>query len=85
MNNHDTRDDLEIQIDVNPRNSKSFELNIIDNIGAGTSSNANSPLYDNVINECLMDSEEDDGNEIIYSLHDTLINYFIMSLLIASQ
>jgi len=41
MESHGIEDDLEIQIDDNLENSRSFELNNIDNIGVGTSSNTN--------------------------------------------
>uniref|UniRef100_A0A2K1Y393 Uncharacterized protein n=1 Tax=Populus trichocarpa TaxID=3694 RepID=A0A2K1Y393_POPTR len=43
MECHGTEDDLEIHNDVNPDNSRSLELNIIDNIGVGvgTSSSTN--------------------------------------------
>jgi len=41
MESHGIEDDLEIQIDDNLENSMSFELNNIDNIGVGTSSNTN--------------------------------------------
>jgi hypothetical protein len=66
---------LKIQIDVNPNNSKSFELNNIDNIGVGTSSDNNNPLNDNNISECSRNNEEDDDNETIFSVHDTPTNY----------
>jgi len=35
MECHGTEDDLEIQNDVNPDNSRSLELNIVNNIGVG--------------------------------------------------
>jgi len=41
MECHGIEDDLEIQNDVNPDNSRSLELNIVDNIGVGTSSSTN--------------------------------------------
>ena len=66
---------MKIQIDVNPNNSKSFELNNIDNIGVGTSSDNNNPLNDNNISECSRNNEEDDDNETIFSVHDTPTNY----------
>jgi hypothetical protein len=66
---------LKIQIDVNPNNSKSFELNNIDNIGVGISSDNNSSLNDNNISECSRNNEEDDDNETIFSVHDTPTNY----------
>ena len=66
---------MKIQIDVNSNNSKSFELNNIDNIGVGTSSDNNSPLNDNNISECSRNNEEDDDNETIFSIHDTPTNY----------
>jgi len=65
---HGTEDDLEIQNNVNPDNSRSLELNIVDNIGVGvgtsssinvhnisasTSSSNNNPLDDNDFDECL--------------------------------
>ena len=84
MESHGTEDDLEIQIDDNLENSMSFELNNIDNIGVGTSSSTNvynigvgtssdtnNPLDANDIDECLRNNEEDEGNEVGFSLHDT--------------
>jgi hypothetical protein len=84
MESHGTEDDLEIQIDDNLENSRSFELNNIDNIGVGTSSSTNvynigvgtssdtnNPLDANDIDECLRNNEEDEGNEVGFSLHDT--------------
>jgi len=53
---------LNFQIDVNQNNLKSFELNNIDNIGVGTSSDNNSPLNGNDISECSRNNKEDDGN-----------------------
>jgi hypothetical protein len=35
LESHCSKDDLEIQNDVNPDNSRSLELNIVDNIGGG--------------------------------------------------
>jgi len=66
---------LNIQIDVKRNNLKSFELNNIDNIGVGTGSGNNSHLNNNNISECLRNNKEDDGNETIFSVHDTLANY----------
>jgi hypothetical protein len=83
MESHGIEDDLKIQIDNNLENSRSFELNNIDNIGVGTSSSTNvhnigvgtssdtnNPLDDNDINECLRNNEQDEGNEANFSLHD---------------
>jgi hypothetical protein len=69
MESHGTGDDLEIQIDDNLKNSRSFELKNIDNIDVGTSSDTNNPLNDNDINECLRNNEKDEGNEASFSLH----------------
>jgi hypothetical protein len=71
MESHGTGDDLEIQIDDNLENSRSFELKNIDNIDVGTSSDTNNPLNDNDndINECLRNNEKDEGNEASFSLH----------------
>jgi len=87
IESHGTRDDFEIQIDVNPENSKSFELKNIDNVSVGTSSNTNAynigvvtnsntnnPLDGNVIDECLRNNEENKGNETSFNLHYTLTN-----------
>jgi hypothetical protein len=87
MESHGIEDDLEIQIDDNLENSRSFELNNIDNIGVGTSSNTNvhnigvgissdtnNPFDDNDIDECLRNNEQDEGNEASFSLHDTLVD-----------
>ena len=41
MDSHGIEDDLDIQIDVNSKNLRSFELNIVDNISVGTDSSAN--------------------------------------------
>jgi hypothetical protein len=41
MESQGTEDDLEIQIDDNLENSRSFELNNSDNIGVGASSSTN--------------------------------------------
>jgi cobalamin biosynthesis protein CbiG len=57
MKSHGTQDNLEIQIDDNLENLRSFELNNIDNIGVGTSSDTNNPLDDNDIDECLRNNE----------------------------
>ena len=79
MEYHGTEDDLEIQNDVNPDNSRSLELNIVDNIGVGvgtssntnvhnigvnTSSSNNNPLDGNDFDECFRNNEEDKGNEV---------------------
>ena len=74
MESHGTWDDLEIQIDDNLENSRSFELKNIDNIDVGTSSDTNNPLNGNDINECLRNNEKDEGNEASFSLHDTPAN-----------
>jgi hypothetical protein len=87
MESHGIEDDLDIQIDDNLENSRSFELNNIDNIGVGTSSNTNvhnigvgtssdtnNPFDDNDIDECLRNNEQDEGNEASFSLHDTLVD-----------
>ena len=74
MESHGTGDDLEIQIDDNLENSRSFELKNIDNIDVGTSSDTNNPLNGNDINECLRNNEKDEGNEASFSLHDTPAN-----------
>jgi len=87
MESHGIEDYLEIQIDDNLENSRSFELNNIDNIGVGTSSNTNvhnigvgtssdtnNSFDDNDINECLRNNEQDEGNEASFSLHDTLVD-----------
>jgi hypothetical protein len=71
MESHGTGDDLEIQIDDNLENSRSFELNNIDKIGVGTSSDTNNSLNRNEIDECLRNNERDEGNELSFSLHDT--------------
>ena len=83
MESHGIEDDLKIQIDDNLENSRSFELNNIDNIGVGigsstnvhnidvgTSSDINNPLDDNDIDECLRNNEKDKSNETSFSLHD---------------
>jgi hypothetical protein len=41
VDSHGIEDDLDIQIDVNSKNLRSFELNIVDNISVGTDSSAN--------------------------------------------
>jgi hypothetical protein len=74
MESHGTGDDLEIQIDDNLENSRSFELKNIDNIDVGTSSDTNNPLNDNDINECLRNNEKDKGNDASFSLHITPAN-----------
>jgi hypothetical protein len=87
MECHGTEDDLEIQNDVNPDNSRSLELNIVDNIGVGvgtsnsthvhnigagtSSSNSNNHLDGNDFDECFRNNEEDKGNKAMFSLHDT--------------
>ena len=81
-------DDLEIQIDFNPENSRSFELNIVDNIGVGTdssinvqnigvdsSSSTNNSLDGNDVDEYLRNNEEDEVNNVGFSLHDTPSDY----------
>jgi len=82
-----TWDDLEIQIDVNLENSRSFELNNIENIGIGTSSSTsdhnigintssdtNNPLDSNNIDECLRNNEKNEDNKVGFSLHNTPTN-----------
>lgn len=77
---------MEIQIDVNPKHSWSFELNKINNIGVrtnfsidvhnigvGTISDSNNPLGGN-IDECLRNNKKDESNEANFSLHDTPID-----------
>ena len=70
-----TGDDLEIQIDDNLENSRSFELKNIDNIDVGTSSDTNNPLDANDIDKCLGNNEKDEGNKAGFSLHDTPADY----------
>jgi hypothetical protein len=89
MECHRTEDDLVIQNGVNPDNSRSLGLNIVDNIGvivgtgrstnvhiigAGTSSSSNNPLNGNDFDECFRNNEEDKGNEVVFSLHDAPTN-----------
>jgi len=86
MECHGIEDDLEIYNDVNLDNSKSLELNIIDNIGVdvdtssstnihnigvGTNSSSNNPLNSNDFAKCFRNNEEDNSNEAVFSLHDT--------------
>jgi hypothetical protein len=75
MESHGIGDELEIQIDVNLGNSRSCELNNIDNIDVGTSSDTNNSLDDNDIDKCLRNNEEDEDNEASFSLHDIPTNY----------
>jgi hypothetical protein len=85
---HGKEDDLEIHNNVNPDNSRSLELNIVDiigvgtsrstnvhNIGAGTISSNNNPLDGNNFDECFRNNEEDICNETVFSLHNTPIDY----------
>jgi hypothetical protein len=53
MKSHDIRDDLRTQIDVNPDYLMSFELNNIDNIDIGISSDTNNFLDGKNLNKCL--------------------------------
>ena len=86
MECHGTEDDLEIQNDVNPDNSRSLELNIVDNIGigpdtssstnvhnigAGTSSSCNNPLDGNDFDDCFRNNEGEKGIDGVFSLYDT--------------
>jgi hypothetical protein len=70
------------------KNSRIFELNTIDNIGIGTrnninvqnigvdtNSNTSNSLYHNVLLKCLKNIEEDENNDVDFSLHDTQTNY----------
>jgi len=76
MECHGTEDDLEIQNDINPDNSRSLELNIVDkigvgagtssstnvsNIGASTSSSTNVPLDGNDFDDYFRNNEGDKG------------------------
>jgi hypothetical protein len=65
MEYHGTEDDLEIQNDVNPDNSRSLELNIVDNIGVdvgvGTSSNTN--VHNIGVNTSSSNNNPLDGND----------------------
>jgi hypothetical protein len=63
MESHDVEDDLEIQID--DIGVGTISSTNVHNIGVGISSDTND------INECLMNNEEDEGNEAGFSLHDT--------------
>jgi len=87
MESYGTKDDLEIQIDDNLENSRSFDFNNIDNIdvgtssstnvhniGVGTSSDTDNPLDAIDIDECLRNNEEDEGNEAGFILHDTPVD-----------
>ena len=73
MKSYGIEDDLKVQIDDNFENSRSFELNNINNIGVGTSSDTNNPFNDNDIDEYLRNNEKDKDNEVSFSfsLHDT--------------
>jgi len=73
MECHGTEDDLEIQNDVNPDNSRRLVLNIVDNIGVGlgTSSSSINPLDDNDFDDCFRNNDGDKDNEGVFSLHDT--------------
>jgi len=53
MKSHGIRDDLKTQIDVNPDYLMSFELNNVDNIDIGISSDTNNSLDDKDLDECL--------------------------------
>jgi len=75
MESHGIGDELEIQIDANLGNSRSCELNNIDNIDVCTSSDTNNSLDDNDIDKCLRNNEEDEDNEASFSLHDIPTNY----------
>ena len=88
MESHGNEDDLDIQIDVNPKNSRSFELNIVDNnsvgtssrtnvqnIGFGTSNNTNNFLDGNDLDEYLRNKEKDKANNIVFNLYDTPTDY----------
>jgi hypothetical protein len=88
MESQYTGDDLDIKIDVNPNNSRSFELNNVNNIGVGTSSSinihnidvdtsssTNKPVDDNDLDEYVRNNKEDEDNEVDFSLHDTPIDY----------
>jgi hypothetical protein len=66
---------LKIQIDDNLPNSRSFELNNIDNIGVGTGSDTNNSLDENDINECMGNNEENKDNKANFNLHDIPANY----------
>ena len=86
MESHDIKDDLEIQNDINPDNSRSFKLNIVDytgvaiginsstnvhNISAGTSSSSNNNLLDDDdLDESLRKNKEDKSNKASFSFHD---------------
>jgi len=87
MESHVIGDDLEISIDDNLENSRSFELNNIDNIGVSTSSSTyvynisvstnsdiKNPFDDSNIDECLRNNKENEDNEASFSLHDTLVD-----------
>jgi hypothetical protein len=88
MESRDIEDNLEIQNDINPDNSRSMELNIVDNIGVGISNSTNvynigvgisnscnNLLDGNDFNECFRNNKEDKNNETDFSLHNTLIYY----------
>jgi hypothetical protein len=53
MKSHDIRDDLRTQIDVNPDYLMSFELNNVDNIDIGISSDTNNFLDGKNLDKCL--------------------------------
>ena len=62
---HGKEDDLEIHNNVNPDNSRSLELNIVDNIGVdvgvGTSSNTN--VHNIGVNTSSSNNNPLDGND----------------------
>jgi hypothetical protein len=45
MESHDIKDDLEIQNDINPDNSRSFKLNIVDYIGVAVGINSSTNVH----------------------------------------
>jgi hypothetical protein len=53
MKSHGIRDDLKTQIDVNPDYLMSFELNNVDNIDIGISSDTNNSLNGKDLDKCL--------------------------------
>ena len=71
MKSYGIEDDLKVQIDDNFENSRSFELNNINNIGVGTSSDTNNHLDGIDIDECLRNNEEDEDTEAGFNLYDT--------------
>ncbi|KAG5222720.1 hypothetical protein IMY05_C2303000100 [Salix suchowensis] len=72
MKSHGIEDDLKIQNNVNPDNSKSLKLNIVDNIGGGIGTSSNTDVHN-------IDVDEANETNVVYMTHQLILCFRYVS------